>query len=195
MSEIIKNALKSLDLENDNHWTADGLPRLETVRFLTGNATLNRETVYAACPTFCRGNPVVDGNKDGKAPDVNTVVVATPGDAILAKVAEDLSVSDLEKAIAELTVHLDEARTAKDTTAAVYARLMTQMDLLVLERDKEIPTSANNALNYQAYLERQKEIREGRAEKLNQIQESGLSEMIKQLSSPIDSALKNRKKK
>lgn len=54
MSEKIAAALRQLDPTNDNHWTGDGLPRLETVRLLLGDSSLSRETVTHAAPGFTR---------------------------------------------------------------------------------------------------------------------------------------------
>jgi hypothetical protein len=51
-------ALRQLDPKNDNHWTSDGLPRLETVRLMAGDAHLTREAVTAAAPGFTRGKAV-----------------------------------------------------------------------------------------------------------------------------------------
>ena len=48
----ILTALRQLDTTNDNHWTADGQPRLETVKLLASDASLNREAVEAAAPGF-----------------------------------------------------------------------------------------------------------------------------------------------
>lgn len=54
-------ALASLDVQNDAHWTADGSPRLETVRALAADASVSREAVTSAAPQFCRENPVLPG--------------------------------------------------------------------------------------------------------------------------------------
>ena len=54
MNQAITEALRKLDTSNDNHWTADGLPRLDTVKMLAANPGLNREAVEAAAPGFTR---------------------------------------------------------------------------------------------------------------------------------------------
>lgn len=54
MSQKILDALKALDVANDNHWTADGLPRLDTVKMLAADPTLSREAVDTAAPGFTR---------------------------------------------------------------------------------------------------------------------------------------------
>lgn len=54
MSKNLLAALKGLDPNNDNHWTADGSPRLETVRLLAGDAHITRDVVTAAAPGLSR---------------------------------------------------------------------------------------------------------------------------------------------
>lgn len=50
----IKDALKKLDVKNDNHWTDDGLPRVDTIRLLVGDQTVTREHITREYPTFNR---------------------------------------------------------------------------------------------------------------------------------------------
>ena len=40
MTNKILGALLKLDVQNNNHWTADGLPRLDTVKMLASDQTL-----------------------------------------------------------------------------------------------------------------------------------------------------------
>jgi hypothetical protein len=54
MSDKTKEALAKLDPENDNHWTTDGSPRMETVRMLAGNPALTREDIVKADQTLTR---------------------------------------------------------------------------------------------------------------------------------------------
>lgn len=67
MNEL-RAALAKLDIANENHWTADGLPRLETVRLLVGNSSLSREAVTQAAPGFSRANPDLSGAVAPAAP-------------------------------------------------------------------------------------------------------------------------------
>lgn len=72
MTEKIIEALKALDTTNDNHWTTDGLPRLETVKFNAADQSITREQVNQAAPGFTRSNPVTpvgdnDGSTDGRS--------------------------------------------------------------------------------------------------------------------------------
>lgn len=54
MDNPILDALRKLDITNDNHWTADGQPRLDTVKMLAANPALKREDVETAAPGFTR---------------------------------------------------------------------------------------------------------------------------------------------
>jgi len=56
----IVTALLALDTANDQHWTTDGLPRLETVKFLAKDQSLTRDEVTAASPGFNRSNNEVN---------------------------------------------------------------------------------------------------------------------------------------
>lgn len=47
-------ALKQLDVGNDGHWTSEGAPRMETMRLLTGDGLLDRQSVSAAADGFMR---------------------------------------------------------------------------------------------------------------------------------------------
>ena len=53
-AEQILAALRQLDPSNDNHWTAEGSPRLETLKLLAGGAALARDQVTAAAPGYSR---------------------------------------------------------------------------------------------------------------------------------------------
>lgn len=53
-SAKIKEALRQLDGGNDNHWTAAGEPRLETVRMVAGDQTISRADVETADKGFSR---------------------------------------------------------------------------------------------------------------------------------------------
>lgn len=54
MSDKLLDALKKLDTRNDNHWTADKLPRVETVRLLAADQTITREDIDTAAQGFTR---------------------------------------------------------------------------------------------------------------------------------------------
>lgn len=57
----ILDAVRQLDVNNDNHWTTDGLPRLDTVRLLAGDGAISREAVETAAPDFKRSSAATYG--------------------------------------------------------------------------------------------------------------------------------------
>lgn len=50
--EKIKAALQQLDGSNANHWTADGAPRLETVKMFAGDPSITRDLLERVAPGF-----------------------------------------------------------------------------------------------------------------------------------------------
>lgn len=59
MSLKIIEALQKLDVDNDNHWTEEGLPRLDVLKDIIGE-TVSRVDVTNAAKTFTRKNPVLE---------------------------------------------------------------------------------------------------------------------------------------
>ncbi len=87
MSKILE-ALKKLDPANPNHWTEDGSPRMDTIKFMSGDASLTREQVTAAAPGFSRSAPLTDD-----APPADPV---TPAAAAVTQVASEIDHAGLE---------------------------------------------------------------------------------------------------
>lgn len=52
-STTIKEAISSLDHDNDDHWTSTGLPKLDVVQDLAGE-TVTRQQAEAAAPNYNR---------------------------------------------------------------------------------------------------------------------------------------------
>ncbi len=71
----INEALSSLDPANDEHWTADGLPRMDAVQALVGSSDITREDVTNAAPDLTR-----ETSAQKEMPDVEAhpEVEATP---------------------------------------------------------------------------------------------------------------------
>ena len=68
-NEEILEAVRGLDPQNDEHWTADGLPRLDAVENLLGG-DVSRKAVTNAAPDFTRAvaSELVDAPEDGEPP-------------------------------------------------------------------------------------------------------------------------------
>lgn len=90
MSDTIKQALLTLDPANDEHWTADGAPKLDALNL----KDVKRQDVVKAAPHFTRTNPKFDTPAEQKAKED-------------AKIAEAAKLNELEAA------SLDVDRTGK----------------------------------------------------------------------------------
>ena len=53
-NELVVSALKTLDPDNEMHWTEDGLPKVKLVQSLTEQTKLKRADIEAAWPEFTR---------------------------------------------------------------------------------------------------------------------------------------------
>lgn len=72
----LEAALKKLDAKNDEHWTADGLPRMETLHELTGDNTLTRKQVSDQYANFNRDTQNL-GKGEAPTPSGDTALGAT----------------------------------------------------------------------------------------------------------------------
>lgn len=85
MNETLMKALESLDSSNDNHWTTEGLPKLEALRFAYGSA-VTRDEVEATAPGYTRENRVFataevslqTGSEDGVVFEPGHVTIDEP---------------------------------------------------------------------------------------------------------------------
>lgn len=114
MAKDLEAALKSLDPKNDEHWTGDGLPRMDALHELTGNAELTRKQVGEAAPNFTRDNPQME---KGDAPAPNGATdqgTTTPGPDEAAKAESD---KPKEPAAPDENQDVDGAKTEADTDA------------------------------------------------------------------------------
>lgn len=130
--DTILEALALLEVENDDHWTADGQPKLITLRALTGQEDLSREDIVRIAPGFTRSDPTL--------PDPEKMLE----DERLAKVKE------LERQAAEAAVKAKEADMARREAERLR-------DKLVIEQAREEkPAHVRNMEGIRAVIERSK---------------------------------------
>ena len=144
MTNKIVEALLKLDVKNDNHWTADGLPRLDTVKMLASDQTLTRDSVAAAAPGFSRTTatgytapsaeqqaPQAQG-QGGSGEQQQNAAPAAPQTAPQAAQAteSDQRADDLDAGQAEQPEMEGSAGVATDDIAALEAALAEQEELV-----------------------------------------------------------------
>lgn len=84
MSDKIKAALQKLDVSNENHWTQDGLAKLETVKLFNGGEAVSREDLDKEFAGFNKttasaffmdtGPGKIDGPDQNPGQDANGVI-------------------------------------------------------------------------------------------------------------------------
>ncbi|UZT28680.1 hypothetical protein pD_gene0073 [Vibrio phage 033B] len=68
MAITLLEALGKLDPTNEDHWTADGLPRIDPLSEMVGIA-VQRQSVTAVAPEFTRSNPTLPTNVATSSPE------------------------------------------------------------------------------------------------------------------------------
>lgn len=180
MSKILE-ALGKLDPANENHWTADDLPRIETVRMLAGDQTISREQITAEAPDFSRETAALPPAETPAATEEQA-----PAEAV------DYSEA-IEKAKAEVG-RLTEIRNEVD--AALVKATKDLDDLIDLQQAEGPVETTDTAI--QGYLASQRAVLEERARRNKVLAESGVTlqdiqQLIPQVS-PLDQALSKKKK-
>jgi len=215
MSEKINQALAQLDVANDNHWTGDGLPRLETVKMLAGDQSITREILTQARPGFIRATAAQAAQAAQAAPaaPVAPEPVATAGEQLAAAgtpsaVAPSTVVAappvagavldnndELEAKLADLKAQLaDEVATAQGLSedvakaSAAYAGQVRVIDAIREQINLINPAKQSDAIR--GYLNRQKAVLQERGAKAQRLKDSGINlKDILPTRAPIDVAM------
>lgn len=163
----IKEALVSLNPEDDSLWTGDGLPTVEAVQILLGDESITRAQITEADPSFCR-----DQAKVRTQPPVGA--------------AKDRGPS-LEEQLHDLDVQIEKLLTEQN-------RITNQIDVLsrkrgaVQTRIYGTDTSGSDTQARIDYIKKQNELRAARVAKRNRnVTESDLVALTGR--APIDQAM------
>lgn len=137
----IKAALLKLDVSNDNHWTAEGLPRLDTVKMLVGDQSVTREQATQAIPGFTRIGAVQPVASERVTPTTAPVMIAVP---IAAQSAPEALLGDPE--LERLWNELQDAKNVyqdmsvyKGKFEREYAEQAAKVDKLNAAYEKLVP--------------------------------------------------------
>lgn len=191
MNKVVE-ALGKLDPTNDNHWTADGLPRIDTVRMFAGNQALTREAITAAIPNFSRqisaaatGKPAV---AQATAPVAETApVVATPVVSEKPKVSSSLE---------EAQANLQKALTARNEANAKVQEAQDTVDAIINAQYAH-GEQDNTMDSIRGYLDGQQALLDERARRTRVLHESGVTlndiQALIPQKAPIDVALARKR--
>ena len=211
MTNKIIEALLTLDVKNDNFWTADGLPRLDTIKMLVSDQSLTRDMVTAAAPGFSRTTatgykvpqPQGPGGNTGTVPIAAPVAPAAPQTAeqvegqhpAMEKASEGVSdiIAVLEASLAEQEELVSKIRAHKAEVDAAFEQARKKEDELRIKLEEARPQRSTGN-DIQSYLAAQCKTLEARAARQQIIRESGinLKELASNLKAPIDAARTRR---
>jgi len=199
-TEQVHNALLQLDPDNDNHWTSDGLPRLDTVKFLSSTA-LTRAELTQLAPGFTRGTPVFEvtqpASTEGEetpapdAPDVPVGVMQVEAEPEVAVVVGDLEAA--EEALADARINLAGLHKLKDDTIQEI-RVWEQKEMELAGQVDQLSPPQQAQVGIQQYLKRQREILVERGKRLQNLRAEGITPKILfgGLKAPIDEAMSRK---
>lgn len=182
---MIEEALKKLDPENDNHWTASGKPRLDTVRMFTSNSSLTREDLDTLAPGFdrdyARANPSEETSEVSVEDEVELSESAEDKDEFdyvldelepkrIASTAKKASDDELQLMLDRHQDSLAEMRKHLNALAKVVEAAVEVETVLINEQTARKPKTTN-ASTIRAYLNSQNKLRSERTERLKAVQE------------------------
>lgn len=93
-------ALLELDPENPNHWTSDGLPKVDALRFATANPSLTRDDITTAAPLFTRDNRVLEEEPEPVEP-------VKSADPVLHEAVKQEKAHEEQKKVAVATMQIE----------------------------------------------------------------------------------------
>ena len=204
MSKITE-ALSKLDPNNDNHWTSDGLPRIDTVKMLAGNPALTREMITAEVPNFSRQTAAVaalqaaagtTNTPAAETPVVPLVTETAPQEQTQVATAENV-VKYYDQLIAQAQDELQAAITTREEAQVIVSEKQNALDNLI--NDRYASGAAENPMDaISGYLASQQNVLQERARRHAVLVESGVTlndiqNLIPQRA-PLDVALSSKKK-
>ena len=208
MFEKIKEALAKLDHTNDAHWTQDGQPRLDALKFLAGE-DVNRDQVLQAAPELTRATaaaaaqaasagqgdngggdtPPAPPAANGAVPPVPPVPPAPPLPPSAesetpnlggTQMADADASAELEGSIKDLDVEIQDVMDELKKGNDFLKGLQAKRDELQKQFDAlQPPSHRQHTAAVQGYLAAQRAALEARGEIKTAIKEAGLN--LKQL--------------
>jgi hypothetical protein len=187
----IKGALGKLDVTNDNHWTADGLPRLDTVKLLAGDQSITREALAMAAPGFTRASAYAAQSAPAATPEPEPIAAPVaaaaapatetgdnaPDDAALpsnvldneGKAGEPLYVFTEHTELEDAQNKLNELRKTKAEADAAFAAQSAVVDALIVKLEKSGEAKASTPLAIQQYLASRREELQKRGDQIARV--------------------------
>lgn len=196
MSEKILAALSKLNPTNDNHWTADGQPRIDTLRMIAGDPSITREAIVAADASFTRekATAALAGEPEKAAP-VDAAVAATPPvDLVQPGATTEPAVDpvqperDIAAEIADIAGRIERGNRFVNEAKKELEALQAEHDALIVLRDGDESLDSKTQNAVQTYLAAQVAAREKAGAQMAEVKQ------VASTKSPLDTALAMRRR-
>lgn len=202
----LEQALTQLDPKNEDHWTADGAPRMDVLQELTGDPVLTRAKVNQVAANFSRENPTLalgddpkpsgetargtDANPNPVEEEQEEIQETDPGAETADTDAERAEIDGLGDELAEMNAELADAEEQLNKMRRAVEQKRAQRDVLVERRENRLDPQGDQK-DRMAFIKRQQALRAERA---------GDENLAKQLAlqargiaaSPLDRAMAER---
>jgi len=161
MSQKIRDALAKLDTANEGHWTSEGMPRLDVMKDLVGQA-VSRADITSAAKSFTRKTPNLDtevpeqtGN--GDSADVRESDIVAGANTKEPSYVQEEEVE--EEADKKVEAEFVEAQKGIDKANRRFLAAQTAMDALITRRARaqSSVTTAHDVKAYQHSQNRQRQ--------------------------------------
>ena len=205
-------ALRKLDKDDDNHWTADGLPIVAIVQELAADTSITRKMITSAIPGYTRESlqmeaesgepdaqkPESDAQKaesdaqkaEGDAPEPDAPEETEPLAANAPRVYQ--TVDDVRAHMAELEVEgteLARVVNASQERIKTINIIMSQISTLIPD---SMADHQGNMTAIQRYIAQCQQTRVEKAERVTEFLKHGVDLAALNPKSKIDQALNNR---
>lgn len=195
MSQKLIEALLSLDTQNDDHWTQDGLPRLDVLKNAMGES-VSRSDIAAVSKTFNRFNAAIEaeeGEADEQAeqetqPEAETEVKETTTEP---PVVTDTEVEGEMSEAAKAEMELSEARVALTEAQKRFKAAQVKADKFrrakANDQQKIPPHLAIKAFQRSQQAQRAKEV--GTAEAFKKLTQGATPEEVAMMKQSLNDIL------
>ena len=202
MSKKLTAALTKLDPENDEHWTAEGLPLVSVVQEFASDDSVTRQTITAIAPSYTREawrkQRAELADDQAKAPEPDPVVAAPVVDKTEESPATtNTGEEDFQDTNARLAAEYDGVARACMEDVRELEQLIEDSKIQIqqklgehdqaVRRREQIKPSPTEAEARREYIDRQNQIRAERVARRNSALE-GLSPGDLRKGSPLDEA-------
>lgn len=179
MPKSIEEALLELDPENLNHWTTEGLPRIETVKLLVSDHSITREMINSVAPNFTResfAEQLKQETKQAEASGIPKPANVVTGDE------QDVESLDLKSQLNSVQEKIKSIQEQISDLRSELSELIQQESYLDGAINQKEPKKMMNPEIHE-YLEAQTKHEQDRNKQLESLRKAGALELVETLKS------------